>query len=164
MGDRLIYLLARLSPRERGLLLVLVGAVVPLAVVMLGVMPLLQARDAARTAAIEAEAMLGWVAGQVEQLPAEGLAAAAEETQPEPIGISGIEQSLVGQDLRRLVSQLAVRSDGGIDLEFEPVAFDRLTGWLYEVSPGWGYRIASFRIDRDEPGMVTASFVLEAAG
>ncbi|MDJ0827630.1 MAG: type II secretion system protein GspM [Rhodobacter sp.] len=163
MGDRLIYLLAQLSPRERGLILLLGVVVVPLAVVMLGVLPRLDAREAARTSAFEAEAMLAWVAGQVEALPPEGLTAAPETAAAAPIGISGIEQSLVREDLRGVVSELAARPDGGIDLDFEAVAFERLTNWLYFTSPEWGYRIVSFRIERAEPGLVTGSFVLEAA-
>ncbi|MDJ0630535.1 MAG: type II secretion system protein GspM [Rhodobacter sp.] len=163
MGDRLIYLLAQLSPRERWLLLVLGVAVVPLAIVMLGILPVLQARDTARTAAFEAHALLGWVSEQVEALPAEGLTAAPEVAAAPPIGISGIEQSLLREDLRGVVSGLSARPDGGIDLDFDAVAFERLTNWLYFASPDWGYRIASFRIERAEPGLVTASFVLEAA-
>ena len=44
-GDRLIYGLAQLTGRERGLLALLAGVAVPLGVVFLAVIPLLQARD-----------------------------------------------------------------------------------------------------------------------
>ena len=56
---------------------------------------------------------------------------------------------------------LANRADGGVDLEFDAVSFDRLIGWLYDTTPGWGYAIASFRIARDAPGLAAAGFVLE---
>lgn len=67
----LIYALAQLSERERILLLLLGVIVIPLAVVFLALQPLMQARDEARAAAIEAQALLAWVSDQVEALPAE---------------------------------------------------------------------------------------------
>ena len=163
MPDRLVYLLAQLSPRERGLLLLLGAVAAPLAVLMLGVLPLLQQRDAARLAAFETHAMLGWVAAQTEKLPPDGLPATPGGGAAAPIGISGIEQSLLRADLRAAVSGLAVRPDGGIDLGFDAVAFEQLTQWLYLTTSDWGYAFAAFRIERAEPGLVTAAFVLEPA-
>ena len=161
--DRLTYLLAQLSERERALLLVLVMVVVPLGVAFLGVIPLLQAREAARLSAFEAKAMLGWVAEQVETLPAEGLASNDVSQPPEPIGISGIEQTLVRDGLRDRVSQLSNRAGGGVNLDFDAIPFDQLTAWLAGTTPNWGYRIASFRIERTpDAGLVAAAFELEA--
>ena len=164
-GDRLIYFLSRLSGRERGLLLVLGVVFVPLAVYFLAITPLFQARDAARAGAFEARTMLHWVSGQVAELPAGGLAAPVSAAPaPEPIGISGIEQSLVRAALRDRVSTLANRSGGGVELAFDEVPFDELTSWLQATAPDWGYRIAEFRIERtDRPGVVAAVFELEAA-
>ncbi len=165
MTDRLTYLLARLSGRERVLRGLLVGIVLPVAVVFLVVQPMQAAREAAKVAAFEARVLRDWVAEQVAELPPEGLAAPVEETVlREPIGISGIEQSLVREGLREQVAQLSNRSGGGVDLAFEAVSFETLTFWLQDTTPTWGYRIAAFRIERGaETGLVAASFELEAA-
>ena len=56
--DWLSYRLAQLSPRERGLLVLLALVVVPLAIAFLAAAPLLQDRAAARSAVAEAEAMV----------------------------------------------------------------------------------------------------------
>jgi len=95
MTDRLTYLLALLSARERVLLGLLAGVVLPVAVAFLVVLPMQAEREAARVAALEARVLRDWVAGQVAQLPPEGLAASVEAVASAPIGISGIEQSLV---------------------------------------------------------------------
>ncbi len=166
IGDRLIYGLAQLSGRERLLVAVLAGVVLPLGVLFGVVLPMMQQRDTARVQAFEAQAMLAWVSDQVETLPPDAIgASSAQAAVPEPIGISGIEQSLVREDLRSQVTQLSNRSGGGgVELEFDAVPFDRLTGWLQRTVPDWGYRIAEFRIENSEdPGLVSAFFALEAA-
>jgi len=163
-AGRIIYTLAQLSERERLLLTLLGVVVVPLAVIFLAVLPLMQARDAARAQAAEATAMLDWVAVQVRALPAEGTELPmAEVGIGDPIGISGIEESLVRGDLRAQVSQLSNRPGGGIDLALEAAPFDLLGAWLLAMTPDWGYRIAAFRIEAVEPGLVNATFELEAA-
>ena len=163
-AGRIIYALARMSERERLLLTLLGVVVVPLAVIFLAVLPLMQARDAARAQATEAAAMLDWVATQVRALPAEGAeAATAPDANTGPIGISGIEESLVRGDLRAQVSQLSNRPQGGIDLALEAAPFELLGAWLQAMTPLWGYRIAAFRIEAAEPGLVNATFELEAA-
>jgi type II secretory pathway component PulM len=166
IGDRLIYGLAQLSGRERLLVAVLAGVVVPLGVLFAVVQPLMQQRDAARSHAFEARAMLEWVSQQVEALPPDALTSTRDPgAVSQPIGISGIEQSLMREDLRDQVTQLSDRSGGGgVELEFDAVPFDRLTGWLQRTVPDWGYRIAEFRIEKDDdPGLVSAYFALGAA-
>lgn len=162
--DRLAYTLAQLSPRERGLLLALCLVGLPVALYFFAVLPVVDARAAAARSAAEAEAMRGWVAEQVAALPPEGLEAPADTAgTPNPIGLSGIEQSLMNAGLRDRVTQLANAQGGGVELEFDAVEFDRLVGWLHDTAPGWGYDVAGFRIARDEPGLVIAGFTLDPA-
>lgn len=164
-SGRLVYALAQLSTRERRLLALLGAVFVPLAVVFLAILPQVQARDAARSAAAEAEAMLVWVSGQVRALPAEGTAPVAEPSRVDPIGISAIEQTLVQADLRGQVTDLSNRDDGGVNLAFEAVPFEALSDWLAATTPDWGYRIATFRIERTaDAGLVRAAFELESGG
>jgi len=161
-GNRLIYALARLSDRERALLLVLGAVFVPLALVFFAVLPMMQARDAARDAAAEAEAVRNWVADQVRLLPAEGQATGTPGVLAAPIGISAIEQSLLRAGLRDRVADLSNRSGGGVDLAFDAVEFQGLAAWLQDITPDWGYRIAAFRFEQGAgPGLVRASFELE---
>lgn len=163
-SGRIIYALAQLSGRER-LLLTLLGVIgVPVAVIFLAILPMTQSRDAARVQAKESSAMLEWVTAQVRALPAEQTDMAAEPgIGRAPIGISDIEESLVRGALRDQVSQLSNRPDGGVDLSLEAARFDLLGDWLQEMTPAWGYRIAAFRIEAAGPGMVNATFELEAA-
>ncbi len=162
-GGRMVYALAQLSGRERVLLLLLGAVVIPVAVAFLAVMPLLQTRDGAARAADEARAVLGWVSQQVRIMPAEG----AQALEPpgaggEPIGLTGIEDSLVRIGLRDFVSQLSNRSGGGVDLTLEAAPFERLGDWLQAMVPLWGYELEAFRIEAASPGLVNASFVLGA--
>jgi len=160
----LIYALAQLSERERILLLLLSVIVIPLAVVFLALQPLMQARDEAKAAAVEAQALLVWVSGQVEALPAEIGQDKREDIQGiAPIGISGIEDSLVDMGLRSNVSQLANRAAGGVDLTLDEAPFDQVAAWLDGVSPIWGYRLAAFRFEALTPGLVNAAFELVPA-
>ncbi len=160
----LIYALAQLSDRERILLLLLGVLVLPLAVVFLGLQPLMQARDEARAAEVEAKALLAWVSDQVESLPAEsGQTERGEVQDIIPIGISGIEDSLVTLGLRSNVSQLANRTAGGVDLTLDDASFDLVADWLDTVAPIWGYRLAAFRFESLSPGLVNAAFELVPA-
>ena len=160
---RLVDALARLSERERRLLALLGLVIVPIAAVFLGIAPMLQARDEARRAADEAQALLAWVSEQVQALPAEG--ARPPEAKPAPIGISAVEQSLVQAGLRERVVDLSNREAGGLDLALDGAEFRLLAAWLAEVAPDWGYRVAAFRIERgDEPGLVRATFELAGDG
>ena len=163
-AGRLIYALAQLSERERVLLLLLSVVAIPVAVMFLAVLPLLEARDVARRTAFEADAMLVWVSGQVRALPAEGnTSERPTAVTADPIGISGIEDSLVRIGLRTQVSQLANRSEGGVELSLEAAPFDMLGDWLAAMTPVWGYAIAAFRVETVSAGLVNATFELEAA-
>lgn len=160
---RLVYLLAQRSDRERWLLAVLVGVVLPLALIYFAALPLREARDEARRAQAEAAALLDWVGDQVRALPVASAAAPAPAAAAEAIGISALEQSLVQAGLRGQVADLSNRDDGGIDLAFDAVPFADLAAWLAATTPDWGYRVAAFRIERDAPGLVRASFELTEA-
>ncbi len=161
--DRLAFALARLTLRERALLGMLGAVGLPLAIAFLAVLPMLDARNVARHEAQQTEALRSWVASRVAELPPEGAEAESDSAPPEPIGLSGLEQSLVEAGLRGAVRQLANAAAGGVELDFDPVPFDGLTGWLFATSRIWGYDIAAFRIERDAPGLVTAGFTLMPA-
>lgn len=164
MSGGLAYALARLSDRERILLLLLCAVVVPVALVALVAMPLIDARDRTARDLGEAHAVRAWVAQQITLLPPENVQSGATGVQAsEPMGITGIEESLVRIELRDFVTQLANREDGGVDLTLEGAPFDRLGDWLLAMSPRWGYNLDAFRIDATDPGLVNATFELEPA-
>ena len=160
MSARLIDLLARLAPRERLLIAVLVFAVLPLALWFAVLAPLQERRAAAVTELQEAQALHGWVSARAAEMTA---LAANETTGPRtPIGLSALEQSLVAADLRGDVSALANSGDGGIELRFDAVAFDALMGWLSLQDPAWGYDIVTLRLLRDDaPGIAAADLLLQ---
>ena len=163
MSDRLIDLLLRLSARER-VLLALLGAVLLPAALWLGVVsPLQERHQAAQSSLAQAQALGDWVvarAGEYDQIAQTVSGAAGLGPQP-PIGISGLEQSLVQVGLREATAALAGQADGRIELRFDVVAFTRLADWLSASDPGWGYDIEAFWLERLEtPGMVSADLTL----
>jgi len=161
-AGRMVFALAQLSERERLLLLLLGLIVVPLAVIFLAVIPLIDARDAARGRAESATAMLDWVADQVRALPAETAAVVESDSTVDPIGISDLEESLVNWGLRENVSLLSNRVEGGVDLALDAARFDDLGNWLLTMMPDWGYQVTAFRIETVSDGIVNATFELEA--
>lgn len=157
--------LAARSARERVLLAVLAGGLLPLAVVLGLLLPLAEKRAAAEQALEEARMLNAWVAARSAEA---AKLAPAQETPAqllEPIGLSALEQGLKKARLWPYVMRLEARSQGGIALDFEQVEFVDLMSWLEAVSPRWGYEFDSFRIEpRDQPAMVKASLVLKEPG
>lgn len=165
MTDRLVTFLLGRAVRERWLIGILCAAVLPLAVVMFWVLPLLEQRQAARGELAAAQDLRLWVAARAQEKaaldaanPAQGSAA------PVALGISGIEQSLIAAGLRERVTRLANRDGGGIELGFDTVDFRLLGEWLDQSADSWGYDIESFRLDASpRAGVVAASFLLQVA-
>lgn len=157
MMTRMTDLLLRRSPRERRLLallvLVLGGALLWLWLVS----PLLVGRAAQLQQLAQAQALQLWVA---ERAADQQQLAQAQQPSP-PIGISGLEQGLVGAQLRQQLTRLSGAGDGAIELAFEAVEFTALARWLSQMDPGWGYDIVSLRLQRHrDPGLISAELVL----
>lgn len=160
MSARLIDLLLRLSPRERGLLAVAVLVVLPLAVVLGVLLPLGESRASAQRQLAEAQALQVWVQDRVAEQAQYTAAPAA--TPAAPIGSSGIEQGLIAAKLRRSVTELGAQAGGVVELRFDEVDFIRLANWMSAAHPDWGYDIESFRFEAgEEPGKVSARLVLK---
>ncbi|CUH63483.1 General secretion pathway, M protein [Thalassovita gelatinovora] len=159
MSARLIDLLLRLSPRERGLLAIAVFVVGPLVVVFGLLLPLTERREAALQTEAEAVALHNWVQDRAAEQVQYG---AAPQQVPQPaIGSSGIEQQLIDAQLRPSVSELATQAGGVVELRFDEVDFIRLANWMTSAHPDWGYAIASFRFEAsDSPGKIAAWLVL----
>ncbi|WGW05916.1 type II secretion system protein GspM [Tropicibacter oceani] len=143
--SRLLDFLLKLSPRERVLLGVTVGAVLPLGLVLGILMPLQAARMQAETAQAEAEALRDWVASRTAE--AQGLTRAVPTRQADPIGLSGIEEGLIAANLRRDLSSIGTESGGVIALRFDNVDFVRLATWLSSSHPDWGYGLGTLRLE-----------------
>lgn len=159
----MIERLLKLSARERGLLALLVAVALP-ALIWSAVIAPMQTRHAAALAARDEARALGvWV---VERAAEQAQLRRARQTGPvPPLGISGLEQSLVEAGLRTAVSALGSQADGRIELRFDAVEFTRLANWLSHSDPGWGYDIAAFRLERGTaPGLVAAALTLEPQG
>ena len=168
MIERIFHRLDLLTRRERLLLLMLVWIALPLAVVFAVILPLNEARRVSVARAAEAGALHRWVIAQAGSLPAGALDAPTDpggnsvDENNGPIGISRLEQTLKSAGLRQHVARLANRAGNGVEIDFDPVPFDQLTGWLEVVMGSWGYSITGFRFEKTEfPGLVTAGFVLE---
>lgn len=160
--DGLARALVGLSRRKRALIALLFLGAAPLALWFGVVAPQRTALSEARSELAEAAALRDWVAAQDAAMASLLPAAPANRTgAPAPIGVSGIEQSLVAADLRSDVARLAAQGDGSVVLGFDRVRFLALTEWLDAVAPDWGYRIAAFSFTRlDAPDTVAAEFTL----
>lgn len=159
MTERLIDILLRLSARERALIVFLVVAVLPAALYLGWIRPLVDDRNAAQAAVQEAHALRVWV----EERSAESLrlSLTLQGVETAPIGVSGIEKSLVAAGLRSNLSELTRRGEEEILLRFDTVPFVDLGQWINTTSLSWGYDITGLRIERgEEPGLVAASLVL----
>jgi len=149
MTERLITLLLRLSSRERRLLALLALVVTPVLVWLALITPLLDSRAAAQQQAVETRALADWLLARADEQALLGQSAPTQrQPVPEraPIGISGLEQSLVLAGLRPAVTALAAATEGGVELQFDQVEFTALAAWLSQSQPSWGYEIQSFRL------------------
>ncbi|UWQ93535.1 type II secretion system protein M (plasmid) [Rhodobacteraceae bacterium M382] len=167
MTQRFIDMLLRLSPRERALLGLLGAVVLPALIWMAVIAPLQTRHAAALQARSDIRALGSWVVGRTaEQVRLGGdMGGAAGSQRVPPLGISGLEQSLVAAGLRTAVSELGGQADGRIELRFDRVPFTDLAGWLSHSDPDWGYDITAFRLERgEEPGLVAVDLTLEPQG
>lgn len=159
MTDRLIYFLSGLSGRERLLLALLVFLVLPLGIWSGLVEPLGEQREAARVELAQAVILRQWVDQRVREK--QRLTLADEGADRPPIGVAGLERSLIEAGLRDELSELTKRGEGRVELRFDAVAFVELGEWINRVSLGWGYQISELRVERGaEDGFVSASLRL----
>ncbi|SLN47067.1 General secretion pathway, M protein [Roseovarius gaetbuli] len=160
MMDAIIAALLGLSGRERLLVAVLALVALPLGVVYGVALPLADARQEAQRAVTEARATELWVADQSLLYASETTAlrnAGEAANGGPPIGISGIEASLVEAGLREKASELANAADGGITMRFDAVRFTRLAEWLSAQETSWGYTLVGFAFERGEREDVVAA-------
>ena len=154
-----IDILLHRSPRERRLLGLLAGVVIPALVWLWLVAPLLDRRAAVTRQLTEAQALQLWVAERAADQ--QQMRQALDRGPSPPIGISGLEQSLMATQLRSRVTRLSGQGDGGINLGFDEVEFTALASWLSRMDPGWGYDITVLRLQRlENPGLVAAEMTL----
>jgi general secretion pathway protein M len=146
MSARLITWLLSRPARERVLLAILTAIVLPVAIVVGVGLPLRDAHSAAQQRLQEMEGLQQWVVQRVIE-KSEIPQASATERVPEPIGSSGVEESLINANLRAFVTTLSMRDDGVIDLAFDAVTFTTLSNWLSATKSNWGYDITSFRFE-----------------
>jgi general secretion pathway protein M len=161
MTEGLIDRLLQLTRRERFLLGLLAVIVLPALVWLLGLAPLNERRAVAERAWQDSQSQALWVldqAGEQAQLNAAPGAAGVAM----PIGISGLEQSLVVAGLRQNVRELGGEGNGRIALRFDAVVFTELMAWLSKNDLTWGYDITGLRLQRgEEVGMVAAELTLQ---
>lgn len=158
--------LARRSPRERMLLVLLAGVVIPAGLVFLVVLPLQEQRSAARAALRDSEATRAWyVARQAEitALPASQVTPdAADRVTTAPIGLGGIEARLIESGLRDAVTLLANTQGASVALTLAAVPFGALMDWIEGIERDAGYRLSALQLERgDDGGLVNAEFRLE---
>lgn len=158
--DWAIGTLLGLSGRERLLVAMLALVALPLGLVYGVALPLADARQEAQRAVAETRATELWVAEQSLLYASETTAlrnAGEGANVGPPIGISGIEASLVEAELREQVSELANAADGGITMRFDAVRFTKLAEWLTKQETSWGYTLTGFTFERGEREDVVAA-------
>lgn len=163
MTERFIDFLVRLAPRERVLLGLLFGIVVPAALVLGWLWPLHEARMTAEAELRATRALDAWVLERQAEKAGLSLPRQSDDL-PSAIGVSALEQSLIATKLRPFLSGLETRAGGEIDLRFEEVNFTDLMRWMDRQDPDWGYLIAALRLERTErPAFVEARLTLVPA-
>ena len=165
MFERFVTYLGEMTPRERWLLAIVFGLVIPLAIVFLWLLPLAKSKTAASTQAVVAHILHQWVLDRgVEYTALARLGDETTITNTVPVGISGVEESLKRANLRQFATQLTGRDAGGVEMHFEDVAFSELANWLSIAERNWGYTISRYRFERTaETGFVAAEFLLHPA-
>jgi len=159
MMGRLADMVLQISPRERRLLGFLVLVLFPVLLWLWLISPLQERRAAVTGQLRDMQALQIWVADRAADQLQLGQTQGGEPIAP--IGISGLEQSLLAAQLRSQVTRLGGQEDGGIELGFETVDFTALASWLSQMDPGWGYDIATLRLQRHaDPGGVSADLTL----
>lgn len=160
LSDRLLHRLLHLTARERLLLAALALVCLPLGLAFGLVLPLTEALTRAEREAAQAQELLAWVEAEARRLPAEARAAAPAEATA-PVGLAGLERSLIAADLRQRIVALANRRAGEIEVGFGPTAFTALAAWLESVERDGGYVISALRLEAAErSGEVTAELTL----
>lgn len=150
--------IAGLSRRERGLIAVLVLAVLPAAAWFGAAAPLLERRAAARAALEAAEAERAWLAARL----AEAAALPDPAAGPAPEGLAGLEARLAAAGLDG--ARLADAGEGAVWLVLERAPFGVLMAWIEAVEAGAGYRLAGLELTATgEPGQVAAEVRLVPA-
>jgi type II secretory pathway component PulM len=155
--------LAGRSRRERVLLALLAGVVIPAAFVVLAALPLQEQRAAARAAVTEAEATRDWyLARQTEIAELPGQIPEAAMPRIAPVGLGGIEARLIDAGLRDAVTLLANAQGASVSLTLSGVRFEALMAWIEGIESEAGYRLAALRLERGEDGgLVDADLALE---
>lgn len=149
------------SPRERGLLALLVVLALPVAFVGMVVLPLIDAHAAARAELDTARAQRAWYQArqaEIALLPVPGAPQPVDH--PAPVGLGGIETRLIDAGLRPSVRLLQNAQGGAVSIELQAVPFDALMAWLDLVGQG-GYAVAALRLTRAGPALVDAALSLE---
>lgn len=150
MSDRLIDLLLRLAPRERMLLGLLAGLVLPVALALGWLWPLHEERQAAQGQLREARALDAWVLDRRDEIAQIAQPVETGGEIPSAVGASALEQSLIARNLRDKLRALETRDEGEIDLRFDAVKFTELMRWIDAEDPDWGYNIAVLSLERTE--------------
>lgn len=159
----LIDTLAKRTPRERVLLMLLGAGILPVLLAFSVLLPLSEHRRAAEVGLEDAQALNLWVANRASE--AASFTGTSPRENTAPMGLSNLEQSLRNANLRAAVSRLEARNNGGIAMEFEAVDFIKLMEWLDAQTPVWGYVITSVRIEpTNAPARVRAAFLLDQGG
>lgn len=168
MAEALLDRLARLEPRERGLLGLLGFVVLPLGLVFGLLLPMQEARQAAEQARDEMRALSTWVAARSQEIPSgvtlsqsSDLSGATDPEAAAPIGAAALERSLEAAQLRRALSEVVTGADGTVRLRFDTVPYGRLMTWLDGMHPGWGYGLGRLELSATEtPALVRVDLEL----
>ena len=165
MSRVLVSFLAARAPRERWLIGALVLGVLPLAVWFGALVPMSEARDAAKAQLERTTALGTWVAARSAEAEAQrARPRQGAQSAPPPIGLPGIEQSLTDARLHIYLRDVSGQSDGAVSVRFADVPFVDLARWLGNSELTWGYDIATLQIERTQAsGLVQAMLMLVPA-
>ena len=154
----MLEFLARYSLREKAIVAVALLVIIVIGTHAIVIEPYQEHVDALRGEIEQQQNDLAWMRSAVAGMPAAGARASVEE-------ISGtlanfIDQAVRSQGLSGQLSQMSPIGTDEIRMRYEAVEFNRLVGFIAEVSSS-GLSVKDIRISpADNPGIVDSNLVL----
>lgn len=152
----------QLTGRERGLLLLLVAVILPVALWFIVAEPLIEGRERAKGRLADARDLHAWVLVRDAEWSARSSDAPVARAPAAPVGLSGLEAALTAAGLRQSVAALENARDGGIVLKLDDVPFVELGAFMERAETELGYDLDNIRLTRGESaGSVAADLALK---
>lgn len=153
-----------LAPKERRL--AMMGAIV-LAILIVYVaiwMPMGQRVDRLQEDIAEQQTLLQWM--RKASAEANALRAAQGGANVQRSGsslLALVDQTARSHQLGPAIRRVEPKGDNAVRVQLEGAAFDNVVTWLESLNKTYGISVDTVSVDRQEPGQITASLILQGS-